>query len=228
MDTVLFLGFASAYALLLIWGLTLVIRRKRLIVSDLAFLVLAALVFDNAVLGLGSFIGEGDFLELINGARYWLHAFVTPLLVLVAWNFLTRAGVRWAKRIWAVVAVFVLTISLIVYEVIAGAASAQLVADREYGILSYSNENAPGGPPLMVLFVAAALLVAGIYVWKRQRWVWLLIVTIVMVLGSAIPFEIPSSAATNAFELILLIGVIATIGFQDRRPIEHRSFNPQD
>ena len=80
----------------------------------------------------------------------------------------------------------------------------------------------------MVLFVAAALLVAGIYVWKRQRWVWLLIVTIVMVLGSAIPFEIPSGAATNAFELILLIGVIATIGFQDRRPIEHRSFNPQD
>src|SRR5690606_966437 len=105
---------------------------------------------------------------------------------------------------------------LIVYEVIVGAASAQLVARQEYGALSYSNENAPGGPPLMVLVVAAALLVAGIYAWKRQRWPWLFIVTVVMVIGSAVPIDIPSGAATNAFELILLIGTLATIAFQDR------------
>ena len=81
----------------------------------------------------------------------------------------------------------------------------------------YSNENAPGGPPLMVLFVAAALLVAGIYAWKRQGWPWLCIVTILMVIGSAIPFDVPSGAVTNAFELVLLVGVLATIAFQDRR-----------
>ncbi len=217
MDTALFLGFATAYALLLVWGIALVARRRRRRTSDLALLVLSALVYDNAVIGLGAWIGEGTGLEALNAVRYWLHAFVTPLLVLVAWSFLARAGVRWAKTVWARVIAVVITGALIVYEVIVGAASAQLVARQEYGTLSYSNENAPGGPPLMVLVVAAALLVAGIWVWKRQGWPWLCVVTVVMVIGSAVPFDIASGAVTNAFELVLLIGVLATIAFQDRR-----------
>lgn len=225
MDTVLFLGFASAYALLLAWSIILMVRRGRILPSDLVMFVLAALVYDNAVLGLGSFIGEGGALEALNGARYWLHAFVTPLLVLVAWDIMVCAGVRWARRTWATIVALAITGTLIVYEIVVGAASARLVAEREYGILSYSNENAPDGPPLMVLLVAAALLIAAVYVWKRQRWVWLFIVTVLMVIGSAVPFDIPSGAATNAFELALLIGVVATIAFQDRRtrfsPAQH-------
>ncbi|MGM7679158.1 hypothetical protein [Microbacterium sp. A94] len=217
MDTILFLGFAIAYLVLLIWGIALTVRRGRLIVSDLALLVFAALVYDNAVIGLGSFIGESAGLEALNAVRYWLHALVTPMLVLVAWNVLVRAGVRWAKTSWATLGAIVITAALVTYEVIVGAAPAQLVAQHEYGTLSYSNENAPGGPPLMVLFVAAALLVAGIYAWKRQGWPWLCIVTILMVIGSAIPFDFPSGAVTNAFELVLLVGVLATIAFQDRR-----------
>ena len=217
MDTILFLGFAAVYASLLAWGIALAARRRSLILSDLALPVLAALVYDNAVIGLGSFIGESAGLEGLNAARYWLHAFVTPLLVLVAWGVFTRAGVRWAKTAWAGAIAIVVTAALIVYEVIVGAASAQLVARQEYGTLSYSNENAPDGPPLMVLVVAAALLLAGVFVWKRQRWPWLFVVTVLMVIGSAVPFDIPSGAATNAFELVLLLGIVATIAFQDRR-----------
>lgn len=216
MDTVLFLGFSAAYLLLLVWGIALVVRRGRAIVSDAVLLVVAGLVYDNAVLGFGSFIGEGAGLEAANAARYWLHACVTPLLVLVAWDVVRRAGVRWAKTAWALIVAVAVTIGLIVYEIVVGAASAQLVADREYGTLSYANVNAPGGPPIMVLVVAAALLVAGAYVWKRQRWPWLCLATVVMVIGSAMPVPVPSGAITNAFELILLVGVLATIAFQDR------------
>src|SRR5690606_26378475 len=106
MDTVLFFGFSTAYVLLLIWGISLVVRRRRLITSDVVLLVIGGLVYDNAVLALGSFIGEGPGLEAANAARYWLHAFVTPLLVIAAWNVLVRAGVRWAKSSWAVFAAF--------------------------------------------------------------------------------------------------------------------------
>lgn len=217
MDTILFLGFSAAYLLLLAWGIALVVRRGQVIVSDAALLVFAALVYDNAVLGLGSFIGEGAALEAANAARYWLHAFITPLLVLVSWDMLRRAGVRWAKSTWAMIVALVITIALIVYEVVVGAAPAQLVAEREYGILSYSNENAPDGPPIMVLVVAAALLLAGVYLWKRQGWPWLCLATVLMVIGSAVPIPLPSGAITNAFELILLVGVLATIAFQDRQ-----------
>lgn len=222
MDTVLFLGFSVAYLALLAWGIALMVRRREPILSDLTLLVVGGLVYDNAVLGLGSFVGEGAGLEAANAARYWLHAFVTPLLVLVAWNVLARAGVRWAKSMWAAVAAVVLTVALIVYEIIVGAASARLVADREYGVLSYANENAPDGAPIMVLVVAAALLVAGAFAWKRTRWPWLFVATLLMVLGSAIPIPVPSGAITNTFELILLVGVVATIAFQDRPPRSNR------
>ncbi len=217
MDTVLFLGFSAAYLLLLAWGIALLVRRGRVIVSDAALLVLAALVYDNAVLDLGSSVGEGAGLEVANAARYWLHAFVTPLLVLVAWEMVRRAGVRWAKTTRALIMALALTVALIIYEVVVGAASARLTADREYGILSYSNENAPDGPPIMVLVVAVALLVAGVYLWKRQGWPWLCLATVLMVIGSGVPIPVPSGAITNAFELMLLIGVVATIAFQDRR-----------
>lgn len=41
-----------------------------------------------------------------------------------------------------------------------------------------------------------------------------------MTIGSAVEIPIESSAATNAFELILLTSIVATIRFQDRRERE--------
>lgn len=216
MDSFIFLGFAVAYLALLIWGISLVVARRRAVISDLALLVVLGLVYDNTVIGLGTMIGEGAALEGLNSARYWMHALLTPLLVLVAWHVLIRTGLRWARTAWAAAVAIGVTAALMAYEIIVGALPMQLVADSEYGALSYGNENAPGGPPLMVLVVAAALLTAGIVVWVRERWPWLTVVTVLMVAGSAVTLPVPSAAIVNAFELILLIGVVATIAHQDR------------
>ncbi|MDP3951693.1 MAG: hypothetical protein Q8Q19_13710 [Microbacterium sp.] len=216
MDSLIFLGFAVAYLALLIWGVSLLFARRRAVVSDLTLLVVLGLVYDNTVIGLGATIGEGDVLEGLNSARYWLHAFLTPLLVLVAWHVLIRTGVRWARPIWVAVVALGVTAALIIYEVIVGALPMQLVARWEFGALSYSNENAPDGPPIMVLVVALALVVAGTVAWVRARWPWLTVVTVLMVAGSAVTLPVPSAAIVNAFELILLLGIVATIAFQDR------------
>ncbi len=216
MDSLIFLGFAVAYLALLIWGVSLLFARRRAIVSDLALLVVLGLVYDNTVIGLGATIGEGDVLEGLNAARYWLHAFLTPLLVLVAWHVLIRTGVRWVRPVWVAVVALGVTAALIIYEVIVGALPMQLAARSEFGALSYSNENAPDGPPIMVLVVALALVVAGTVAWVRARWPWLTVVTVLMVAGSAVTLPVPSAAIVNAFELILLLGIVATIAFQDR------------
>lgn len=217
MDSILYLCFAGAYLVLLGWGVVLLARRGRPSASDLVLLVVLGLVYDNAILGFGAMIGEGGALEAANGARFWLHALATPLLVLVAWSILARAGVRWAARPVSVAVAILITLALMAYEIVVGAAQVSLEPVREYGSLSYDDANAASGPPLMVLVVAAALLVAGIGTWIRQRWPWLAVVTIIMMIGSAIPVPIPSGAATNAFELILLIGILSTIAFQDAR-----------
>lgn len=229
MDSVIFLGFSVAYLVLATWAVVGMVRRRRLIPSDLAVLVVAALVYDNAVIGLGVVIGEGPLLETLNGARYWLHALVTPLLVLIGWHVLVRAGVRWAASAAGRVGAVVLTAVLIVYELVVGALALDLSPRLEYGALSYANENAPDGPPVMVLIVAAALLVAGIAAVVKQRWPWLAVGTGLMVVGSAVPLPVPSGAVTNMFELILLISVLATVAHQDararsgaRRRVDHR------
>lgn len=217
MDSVLFLFFAAAHFGLLLWGIAITVRRGELIVSDLALLVVLGLVYDNAVLSIGALIGEGGVLQALNGARYWLHALLTPLLVMVAWHVMARSGIRWLANVWAMLAAAVVTLALMVYEIVVGAAPMRLVPEHEYGALSYANANAPEGPPLMVLVVAVALLVAGVCAWVRQRWAWLTLATLVLIVGNAVPVPVPSGAITNAFELVLLIGVFATIAFQDRR-----------
>lgn len=216
MDSVLFPAFAVAYVVLLVIGVTVVVRSGRLVPSHLVLLVLAALIYDNAIIGLGNAIGEGPILAALSVPRFWLHALVTPLLVIVAWNLMAGAGARWARRRWALIGALVLTAALVAYEIAVGAATLELTAVREYGVLRYTDANTPEGPPLMVLVVAVVLLVAGIAVLARIRWPWLLVGTVLMIIGSGVPIPVASGAITNAFELILLTSILATVVHLDR------------
>lgn len=64
--------------------------------------------------------------------------------------------------------------------------------------------------------VAAVLLVVGAMLWKKQKWPWLFVGAVIITIGSAVQLPLPSGAITNAFELILLISIIATKAFHDR------------
>ncbi|MFD5214673.1 hypothetical protein [Microbacterium sp. NPDC058345] len=216
MDSILYFIFALTYAVLFFWAIALMVSRGHVVVSDLTVLLVAALVYDNAVLALGVIIGEGETLRFANGLRFWMHAFVTPLLVLVGWDAMTRAGIGWAKRGWAAATAATLSAGLIVWQLTTSTARMELIAETAFGAISYADANAPEGPPIMALIVVAVLLLAGILIWVRQKWPWLAIAAVVMVAGTAVPLPVPSGAVTNAFELLLLLGVVATIGFQDR------------
>lgn len=216
MDTVMFLAYTGIYLVLLAWGLALAARRRRWWTpANVPLLVVVGLVYDNAVLGTGRFIGEGALLEALNLPRYWTHALVTPLLVVFAWHALVRAGVGWSRTRAAAVVAGVVTAGLVVLE-LAHAVGLELVVRREYGVLSYGPVEEAGGPPVMVLVVSLALLVAGVLVWRRQGWPWLLVGTALMTVGSAVPVPVDSGAVTNLFEVILLVSVLATVAFQDR------------
>lgn len=218
-DTILFAVFALAYAALLVWGLVLVRRLGRVVVSDVVLLVIAALVYDNAIIAAGRYIGEGPLLEGLNLARFWVHALLTPLLVLFAWQATARAGVGWARtRVAALLAVLGV-LALYLLEFVTVLAGLTIEPDWEYGVLSYSDTAGADGPPVMVLGVALALLVAGFLVWRRLGWPWLLVGAVLMTVGSALPVPLDSGAITNAFELVLLVSILATKAHQDRREL---------
>lgn len=216
LDTVLFAGFALAYLVLLAWGITLLARRGHLFASDVVLLVVAGLIYDNAIITAGRWVGEGTLLESLNLARFWIHALITPLLVLFAWHVLHRGGIGWTRTKMALTVTLAIVAGLVILEFVTVLADLQLEPGWEYGVLSYGAA-AQEGTPLRVLIVAAALLVAGFLLWRRDGWVWLLVGAAIMTVGSAIPIPVASGAVTNAFELILITSLMATIAHQDAR-----------
>lgn len=225
MDSIIFLAFAVTYAGLLVWGIMLAARTGRwLTPANIPLLVIAALVYDNLIIGIGRWIGEGALLEGLNLARFWIHAAITPLLVAWALHAIRRAGFGWAQARWYQVVSIGAAVALMIGEYFWELQGLQIVPNEEYGALSYGSAEPPTGPPVMVLVVAAFLLVAGAMVWRKQKWPWLVVGAVVMTIGSAIELPIESGAITNAFELVLLISILATKAFQDRNDesIAHR------
>ncbi|WP_052000936.1 hypothetical protein [Gracilibacillus halophilus] len=54
------------------------------------------------------------------------------------------------------------------------------------------------------------LLIAGFILYRKTKWKWMLIGTVIMGIGSALSSFLPSGAITNGFELFLLFTLALT------------------
>ncbi|MDO5494539.1 MAG: phospholipid phosphatase [bacterium] len=224
MDPYIFLGFAAVYAGLLLWGIQMANWSGWWTPANIPLLVVAALVYDNLILGIGHVLGEGSLLHALSLGRYIIHALITPLLVAWALHTLRRAGFEWAQTRGFQIASIGAAVALTILEYFLEVRGLELVPQEEYGVLSYASSEPPSGPPIMVLIVALFLVVAGAMVWWKQKWPWLFIGAVIMTIGSAVEIPVESGAITNAFELVLLISILATKDFQDKndRSVEAR------
>ncbi len=171
-------------------------------------LVIAGLIYDNVMIGIGSFIGEGDTLRSLSMLRFWFHALFTPTLVLFAYGVAKYSTITWAKKPVAGILFLLTTFALISYEIIE-TISQRMEVVREYGIVRYTLVGS-SGPPLMVLIVAIILLFVGISLFRKTRWSSMMIGVAVMIVGSAVSVPIPSTAVTNTFELIFIFSLFLT------------------
>lgn len=207
MDPYIFGAFALAYLGLLIWSVS---KQRHWTLMGVILLVMLSLVYDNGILALGSLIGEGAMLEGLNAARFWLHAFVTPTLILFSLGAMRQAGIGWAQRGWAALLFWAAAIAAVIVEFVTVISGLELQKSESYGVLSYSSAEEASGPPAMILIVLAALLIAGIFLAWKAGSRWMLAGTIVMAIGSMFNPDIPSDAATNLFELILIASLAVT------------------
>ncbi|PZD93055.1 hypothetical protein DNH61_25060 [Paenibacillus sambharensis] len=215
MDTILYLTFAAAYAVMLAWGLVLFRSDRHWGLQYLLLLVTSGLLWDNGLIGTGRWIGEGPLLESLSLSRFWLHAFLTPLLALVSYGLIRQAGSSWARKPAAWWGAWLFTAALIVLELVTETLSVRLKPLHEYGVLRYVPIE-QSGPPLMVILILIPLFTAGVVLWRRLRSPWLFIGTLLMLAGSAIPIPLDSSAATNLFELLLILSLWVSV-YQVRR-----------
>lgn len=206
-DTVLYFFFTAAYILLVIWGFK---QQRTWNFTAFLTLVLFGLIYDNGIIAIGKFIGEGTLLENLSLLRFWSHAFLTPLLVLFCWGAMNQAGIQWAKKKIIFYGFLLYTAVLIVIELALETWGLEIIPEQQYGVLRYVSAETSSGPPIMVLLVTVVLVLAGIVLWKENGWKWMLIGAATMGIGSAVPIEVESSAATNAFELFLLFTLVWT------------------
>lgn len=214
MDTILYFLFTAAYIGLFAWGIS---RQRSWNFMSFIYLVLLGLIYDNGIIALGKFIGDGSLLENLNLLRFWSHALLTPTLVLFSYGALRQAEVVWSKKRIIGIAAILYTIALIFMELFLETLNLELMVEKEYGILRYVSADPASGPPIMILFVIVVLLAAGAILWKKAKWKWMLAGAVIMTIGSAVPIPVDSSAVTNTFELFLLVTLVWTKNHLERK-----------
>ncbi|WP_053589705.1 hypothetical protein [Bacillus sp. FJAT-22090] len=178
--------------------------------TNVIYLIVIALVYDNYIIAIGRWIGESSFLESLNLARFWFHALFTPLLVIFSVGTLQESGLKWAQKTWVKAATIIYTLGMIGLELIVETIGIKLIPIQEFDVLRYGTIEEVSGPPLMILFVTLILILCSVVLWVKTKWVLFFIGVFIMTIGSAIPINVESGAVTNAFELFLIFTLIWT------------------
>ena len=89
--TTSYFGYAIAQAALAVWAFSMW-RAERTAAALTLLLPPAAVVYDNVIIALGSYIGAGPLLEALTIPRFAGHALLTPIWIVTAVAFALRAG----------------------------------------------------------------------------------------------------------------------------------------
>ncbi|MEH7000902.1 hypothetical protein, partial [Priestia megaterium] len=143
--------------------------------------------------------------------RFWFHALFTPTLILFAYELAKLSNIGWAKTAITKYLFVMSTLALIGYEVM-DTVSQNTEVLRQYGIVRYTLVGS-AGPPLMVIIVALILFCVGVSLFRKKRWSIMMIGVAIMILGSAVPINLPSTAITNMFELVFVFSLFLTQRF---------------
>ncbi len=154
-------------------------QRNRSIYTAMATAVIAGLFYDNLIIGIGSFIGEGQALQSLNAGRFVIHALVTPTLIMFAVATAQRLGIGWAQNRMAFAILGVLTALMIGLGVYVDIINLALEPEVEAGTLRYINANTVG-PPIPAIVTIIVMIVVGAFIWRQHKWAVLCIGAVLM------------------------------------------------
>ncbi|QOS78708.1 hypothetical protein JNUCC31_29085 [Paenibacillus sp. JNUCC31] len=215
MDVWIYSALTLVYLILVIHMTVDLTRRKQWITYfTFQLIVSLSLAYDNGIIAAGNTIGEGERLIVLSSLRFWLHAFATPLLILVSYQILRSSGTTLAKNSITNAAAWLITIGLVIYQIVAFTLSEvkNLTPIEEYGVLRYMAEG-HAGPPIMVIIVGFILLFVGLIVFIKRKGIWMFVGTTLLFVGQLINLQVESGALTNVCELILMLSIWKTTTF---------------
>jgi len=191
-----FLGFALRHY-----------QKTRALYDLLPVIVITGLVYDNAVIALGGFVGAGDALKVLNVPRFVIHGLATPLLMIWGFGVARRVGLGWAqsRRNHAILCTAAsLMIALGLYSDVI---RLDLQLKVEQGITRYVNIGGIKGPPIASIVTIIVLIVIGVGIWRRGKSRGLAIGSSVMFIGAMAGTALLGLG--NAAEIAMSAGVLS-------------------
>lgn len=150
----------------------------------LFLLVVVGLFYDNFVILAGKFVGEGGLLEALSAGRFYIHALLTPTMIIFGFGVLRSAGIKWAQGKMAHIIVCIFTTLLIALGAYSDILQLDLHKILVSDILRFTNEGGLKGPPIPAILTIIFLIVAGISLWRNTGWKWLAIGSIAMFIAA--------------------------------------------
>jgi len=209
MISTIYLIYALILLALTIWSVVL-LKRSYTLGLLLMTLPTAALIYDNAVVGLGGAIGRGELLQALSVGRYLGHVFLPALWILSALALARRSSLTWTGRRELRFAAILLTALLIVVMIFTDLVGISLVPEIEGNTLRYVNENRFGGPPIAATTMTFIVLVLGGGVLAKTRWPWMLAGAAFMLLAGTALYATLGSVATNLGEVLFALSLLTT------------------
>ena len=182
MLTALYLILSALFAVL-VWQVS---KMKRDNYVLLLLLVLAGLFYDTLIIGIGKFVGEGDLLKNVNAGRFYVHALLTPTMMIFGCGILRKAGIKWAQSRTTHIVICVFTTLLIALGAYSDILRLDLQTKTVADTLRYVNEGGLKGPPIPAILTIIFLIVAGISLWRNTGWMWLASGGIVMFIAAGV------------------------------------------
>jgi hypothetical protein len=130
-------------------------------------IVICGIVYDNLVIGLGSFIGEGEMLKSLNIMRFVIHAIFTPMIMIFAFGVAKRIGFRFAQSKVAHSIVCLVVLGLIAFGFYEDVIKSTFIAVSENGLLRYKPEQSM--PPIPAITTIIWTMVIGALAWWKTR-----------------------------------------------------------
>jgi hypothetical protein len=208
--------FALAQIALSFGAVRLWSRRHSIGALTLA-LPIAALVWDNAVVGLGSFIGEGTLLTALTYPRFVGHALLTPIWIVTAYEFARRDGVPWLQGRGARAGAWLLYGAMVAIGSVASLVLLRLEPVRGGGLVYYTNAGGLPGPPAPAIVMVVTVLVAGALLLRRSGWPWMLAGGAFMFVAAAVPARLVGFWLSNTGEVALGLALVLTERFLQSR-----------
>jgi hypothetical protein len=214
--TAAYVGFALAQLALAVWAFALFSKRRSLGAFVVA-LPIALLVWDNAVVALGSVLGDSPLLLALSWPRFVGHALFTPIWILTGVEYARRAGAKRLRGRGGRIAGWVLYGAMAALGFVRSVVLLRFEPVVQGDLFYYTNGGGFPGPPIPALVMVVVVIATGFLVLRSTGWRWMMIGGIVMFVAAAIPTAIVGFFVSNAGEVALSLALVTTERFLQRR-----------